>query len=231
VLVGLFLGNDIADAVTFDRWWQTARQQDYRLFRSGETSGGFGVWLTRLSGKSYIAALAAQLWRGRGEDRFLAGETFDLASGERVQIVPRFLVRNARHAVPGDRGFDLVIQSLVELNALARQHDTACLVLLLPSKEEVYGQFASEPLPDLAAPTITELERSGIDYFDLGPVFRERAKDGRALFLEVDGHPNARGYALIAEQVTEHLRQNAAKYKLNWEPAGDAAPSTPKLGD
>jgi hypothetical protein len=88
-------------------------------------------------------------------------------------------------------------------------------VLLFPSKEEVYGQFASRQLGDLSGPVIEELGQRGIEYLDLVPVFRERARAGGALFLEVDGHPTALGYALIAESVRENLVQHAAEYGLD----------------
>lgn len=215
VLVGLFMGNDIADERVFDRWWREAREQDFRYFRSGESERGPRAWLRQLSKRSYLAAMLRELRTIRSKDRFLAGETIELASGERVQIVPRFLVNSLKDAVAGDPAFDQIIKSLTKIDALAAEWGSACLVLLLPSKEEVYGQFASRVLPDLSAPVVAELERRGIDYFDLGPAFRERARDGQALFLEVDGHPTPRGYALIAEAVREFLTQNAAKYGLD----------------
>jgi len=34
------------------------------------------------------------------------------------------------------------------------------------------------------------------------------------LYFETDGHPNARGYALIAELVISHLKQHAKEFGL-----------------
>jgi hypothetical protein len=59
------------------------------------------------------------------------------------------------------------------------------------------------------------LGKLGIPYIDLLPGFRRRAAQGEVLFFETDGHPNARGYALIAELVLDHLRNNAKTFNLN----------------
>ena len=165
-----------------------------------------------------------ELRRTFREGRLFAGHTFDLASGEKVQIVPRFLLQNASLAVKGERGFDLVVESLVQIESLAESNGVSCLVLLFPRKEEVYGQFLDEELPRLSDPVIAELERSGIDYLDLGPVFREQALEGGALFLEVDGHPTSLGYALVAQVVNDYLIKHESELGLDWD-------STPFSGD
>jgi hypothetical protein len=72
-----------------------------------------------------------------------------------------------------------------------------------------------EPVSDPSGPLREELGKSGINYLNLTSVFRERAVAGEKLFFEVDGHPNAAGYALIADAVVNHLKQNAAKYGLS----------------
>jgi len=67
---------------------------------------------------------------------------------------------------------------------------------------------------DPGRPLRVKLGELGIPYIDLLPDFRSRAAKGEVLFFEVDGHPNARGYALIAELVLAHLKDNAKKYGL-----------------
>jgi len=214
VLVGLFMGNDLYDAEMFDRWQKEAPDQDFRLFRSGEEGSGARLWLKKLSETSYLAALLRDLLRSRGEDKQLSGKTIELESGERVQIVPRLLVKSARKAVRGEPEFDLVVDSLSGLHELVKSTGSNDLVLLFPSKEEVYGQFPGQDPSSLSRPIIDELDRLGIDYLDLGPPLRARAQDGRALYNEVDGHPNELGYDVIAKYVFEYLQANAGRYGL-----------------
>jgi hypothetical protein len=46
------------------------------------------------------------------------------------------------------------------------------------------------------------------------PGFRSRAEKGEVLFFEADGHPNRRGYALIADLVLANLKSHAKQYGL-----------------
>ena len=108
-----------------------------------------------------------------------------------------------------------MVDSVSRIHERARSLDMSCLVVLFPSKEEIYGQFVERDFPLLSHSIIEELEQRDIDYFDLAPVFRERAWDGRALYHEVDGHPNILGYQLIAETIAEHLNHNALEYGID----------------
>jgi lysophospholipase L1-like esterase len=53
------------------------------------------------------------------------------------------------------------------------------------------------------------LEQLGVPYLNLVQGFRSRAESGEVLFFEADGHPNRRGYALIADLVLAHLKSHA----------------------
>ena len=87
-------------------------------------------------------------------------------------------------------------------------------MVLQPSKEEVYLPLVGPDVPDFSRDLRAAFEERGIDFLDLGPAFRARAAAGESLFFEVDGHPNPRGYALIAQLVLAHLRDNSRKFGL-----------------
>ena len=123
---------------------------------------GLYAWLRWASNFSYVAALVDQARQVRHQERFLLGTTVDLPSGEHVQIVPQFHLNNVEHAVHGNPPFDIMIDTVAELNALAASRGVACLVVLFPSKEEVYGQFAGREFPDLATPVRKESTRRGL---------------------------------------------------------------------
>lgn len=214
LIVSLFLGNDIHNAETFDRWQREAPNVNYGRFVEAGTVNDAFFWLNRLSGKSYLGALLRDLLRSISEGRLFDGETIELESGERVQIVPQFLLNTLEKVSRGDPGFGLTVDSIFRIQERARSLDINCLVVLFPSKEEIYGQFVERDFPLLSHSIIEDLEQRGIDYFDLAPVFRERALDGRALYHEVDGHPNILGYRLIAETISAHLNENALEYNI-----------------
>lgn len=224
VLVGLFLGNDLFDAEMFDRWQSEAPYEDYRKFRmQGDASSAY-VFLRRISDKSYLAALVRDAIRARNIDQELKGRTLVLDSGERLQLVPRYVDIESARARKGDRGFDATVRSLKAINELASANGTACVVLLFPTKEEVYSSFLQRDLSGLSNAVKDELDALGIPYLDLGAVLREEAEAGRALYHEVDGHPNSLGYGVIAKAIIEYLRANAAKYELVFrESPGDSS--------
>jgi lysophospholipase L1-like esterase len=58
------------------------------------------------------------------------------------------------------------------------------------------------------------LEKRGIPYIDVLEDFRRRAAEGEVLFFETDGHPNAKGYALIGDLVSSYLKRHAKEYGL-----------------
>jgi hypothetical protein len=97
---------------------------------------------------------------------------------------------------------------------LAEETGSQFLVLLVPTKEEVYLPLVDEEPPPATAPFAARFEEDGLPYLDLTPPFQARAREGERLFFEVDGHPNAAGYRLIAEIVLDRIRSSAPNLDL-----------------
>jgi hypothetical protein len=214
LLVGLFLGNDLGGANQFDVWWRAGGKGSFPDFGRSEATPGVRGWVAGQLKRSHLVALLRELHVSYQSGRFLGGKTMELADGSRLQLLPRALTQAARFGQPGRPEFALVLDMLERTHKLAQQHNTHCLVLFFPSKEEVYLPLLGEEAPDLAAPFLPELDERGIAYLNLGPFFRERATAGETLFWELDGHYNAPGYALVAEVVRAHLKDNAKRYGL-----------------
>ncbi|MGH8059403.1 MAG: hypothetical protein ACREOH_19565 [Candidatus Entotheonellia bacterium] len=209
LLVGLFLGNDLWDAQKFDRWWGSGGEGSFVEFGRDDALPGVRGWIERRMQHLRLLVLLKDLRQSYREGRFLGGKTVTLAGGGRVQLVPSLLAQMAGYGQSGQPAFALVLDTLERLHSLAARHQTHCLVLFLPSKEEVYLPLTGMETADLAAPFLPELQKRGIAYLDLGRHFRQHAAAGEQLFWEVDGHPNAQGYGLIAAVVLEHLRAHA----------------------
>jgi hypothetical protein len=146
--------------------------------------------------------------------RWGSSETLRLADGRTLQLSAGYLGAAAAMTEPDREEFKLVLDALTRLHAKATAAGTHVVVVFHPSKEEVYLPLLREPVADLGSNLREELRKSGIDFINLTPAFRERAAVGQKLFFEVDGHPNVAGYALIADAVTGHLKQHAPKYGL-----------------
>jgi len=214
LLVGLFLGNDLWGARQFDHWWKAGGSGSFPEFGKREPRPGVGGWLRRHLMRFHVYALAQDVRESSRAGRLLSGKTVELASGARLQLVPSLLAHAALYTRPESPEFALILDTLAQIQARAQAHHTHTLILFFPSKEEVYLPVLGEKAADLAAPFIPELHQRGITYLDLGPAFRERAAAGDTLFFEVDGHPNARGYALIAETVLAYLQTSAQQFGL-----------------
>ena len=211
LLVGLFLGNDLTDELAFDAWWRGKRHEAYQEIALKKGRSGVREWLQKLYLSTWLHDLRASHQAGV----FLQAKTVRLTDGSQVQLGPRLLPRQAHLASPGQPAFALVLQALEHLCTLATQQQTHCLILLFPGKEEGVYLPISGAATDVAVPFLSELDKRGIASLDLGPHFRQRAAAGEALFWELDVHPNARGYALIAAVVLAHLQEHAVRYGLD----------------
>jgi lysophospholipase L1-like esterase len=229
VLVGLFTGNDFWDAEMFDLWLKSGAGGSYMVWRdfgrplsvSLDLEQPLGnlisslIWRAKLlARKSYVCNLLVHV-RGNFNRWMPSGKTiFQAPDGRRLELAPSLLAHNMREARPGRPVFDLVLDSLQRLRSLAKKHGATVLVILQRSKEEVYVPLVGESTPDPVAPLRAALSSLGIPYLDLLDGFRQRAAKGEVFFYERDGHPNARGYALIAELVGAHLKDNSDVYGL-----------------
>ena len=157
--------------------------------------------------QSYLITLLRS-GRSRALSSF-RGRTIDFPDGSRLQLAPAVYAKNEPLARPDHPNFRLVLETVEQARALAEQGGSQFLVLLVPTKEEVYLPLLDEPPPTAIAPFLAAFDEAGIPYLDLTPNFQASAREGERLFFEVDGHPNAAGYRRIAEVVLEHLRRQS----------------------
>jgi hypothetical protein len=216
LLVGLYMGNDFWDAGLFERWLKSGGEGNYMVWRGfgREQADGFDL-KEALRRHSYVYNLLRysrniyRNWRS-SEPRLL-----QFADGSRLQLWPSHLASKVTGASPDRPEFQLVLHALERIQKIAEAEGSHVLFVFQPTKEEVYMPLLGETTPDPGKPLQIELDRFGLDYLDLTPHFRQRARTGERLFFETDGHPNQQGYRLIAEEVLAHLKQKAAAYGLH----------------
>jgi lysophospholipase L1-like esterase len=107
-----------------------------------------------------------------------------------------------------------------------RAQGVQLLVVLQPTKEQVYMPLLGETSPEPSATLQAVLAAQGIATLDLLPAFRRRAEVGEQLFFIDDTHPNRQGYQLIAQELVAHLTTSATTYGLSdlTVPTGHAPP-------
>jgi lysophospholipase L1-like esterase len=221
LLVGFFARNDFWDAELFDDWLKSDRQCNYMVWRDYGRSNACAndlrwhatVWAHRSYLFNLLFGFAKYV-----RSQFTSGthnEIVRIGDGFRIELDVADFKDKTLGSQPDRRGFQLVLRALQKMNTVAKAHGTKVLIVFQPSKEEVYLDAVGKTIPDPSRPLQEELKKSGIDYLNLTPVFRERAVTGEKLFFEVDGHPSAAGQELIADAVLAYLKQNATEYGLN----------------
>jgi GDSL-like lipase/acylhydrolase family protein len=198
VLYGLFPGNDLDDQEAFDRWERDGRQGNFAEWR---TYGARGHSQPLWEG-SYLLVAVEEGWKYRHE-RF-AGSTIRLADGSPMQLAPGRLLPKAERSHPGDSTFDHVLAAVDRARAMADEQHARTVVLVFPTKEEVYLPLRHESAPPLTSRWVAALRERGLDCLDLTGPLREHA-GGAPLYYEVDGHVNAAGNRVIAATVASYL--------------------------
>jgi lysophospholipase L1-like esterase len=218
VLLCLFPGNDLGDAGRFEDWLQAGSPGSFAVWRKGAPAR---QGLRDLLEQSYLVMLLRDA-RKRAASQ-LTGKTIDLPDGGRLQLAPAIYASNQDLARPDHPNFRLVVDAVARTQALAARGGSGFLVLLMPTKEEVYLPLVDDPPPPSTAPFAAYFGATGLPYLDLTPHFQARAREGEQLFFEVDGHPNAAGYRLFAEAVLNYLRDSGQDFG----PAGANERPTP----
>ena len=212
VLFCLFPGNDLADAVQFQAWLQSGSPGNYDEWRRSPRPDAAQTGIRNLLDQIYVATFLRYARQSLGSR--LGGRTIEFADGGQLQLAPAVYARNEILTQPDHDSFRLVLDAVEQTRALAEETGSQFLVVLVPTKEEVYLPLLDQEPPPATAPFAARFEQDGLPYLDLTPPFQAAAREGERLFFEVDGHPNAAGYRLIAEVVLDHLRRSAPSLDL-----------------
>jgi len=220
LVIGLFPSNDFWDAGLFDLWLRSDSDCSYLLWRDygrpeGRRCSDSLRWKTPFFLKGSYVYNILQVARNAARSYIQSDHrTLRLQDGSRFVLDVGQFESQIPATLPDHREFRLVLSTLHELYATAQSNDTKLLVVIQPSKEEVYLPISGQAIPDLSVHLREELKNAGIEYLDLTETFRQRAARGAKLFFETDPHPNAAGYALIADSVLAYLKQNP-EYRQN----------------
>jgi lysophospholipase L1-like esterase len=211
VLFCLFPGNDVTDAGLFDRWVKSGSQGNYLIRRFANDDDDALQSIRHVLRRSYLATFLRDAYtRLRAPPSF--GRTIDFPDGGQLELVPAFYADLEREANPDHANFRMALDAVNQTRELAQRNGSEFLVVLVPTKEEVYLPLLDEEPPSAVAPFVERFEAAGIPYLDLTPGFQARARQDKRLFFKVDGHPNAAGYRLMADLILDHLRNSAPTY-------------------
>lgn len=216
LIVGFFPDNDLRDAVKFNRWLQLGGRGNYdafRLFGQSQLSSHRG--LGGVIRKTYLYAFFSDVYSSFKDQGLLQGHTVALGDEKKIQLVNSRFHNQKRLVEQDNLGLSLTIEAFQNLKKLTAKNSAELLILIFPSKEATYLPIVSDLPKDILGRFKQKLEKLKIDYLDLTPFFQEWAAKGEMLFYSVDGHPNQRGYQLVADVVLAKIKEDDGhKYGL-----------------
>ncbi len=209
VIAGWYLASDLSGEERFTEWLRDRDGETYEEFRRHDATPPPAKkrrlaphrWLLRHSW--FLANTQERLrrWSGRSRPR---PESWRFANGDEVLFQQKAL-DFALHQGPGATArVDESMQSLERLRAQLEADGAELIVMLIPSKEELFAPGAHPEGP----PEVVELRRrlrtAGVDLLDLYPALRAAGAQDSPYFRR-DIHLNAFGHRIVADQIIRHL--------------------------
>ena len=230
VLISIYLGNDLIDT------YRGATGFDYvEGLERGETDGrflgSFRVWMSK-------HVLTWQVLKHELEDVVNILRAAESSEAERPGLYhmdhpvlrTAFLPSCCYQALNPDnpeikRGLEIIFEKLEAIKSTCGEQAIDCKVLLVPTKESVLWPVAKDILSGdaltevgrlvtaeaaMAKVLATKLDEIGLPYLDLLAPMQGRAQTESLYLANDDGHPNAKGYGVIAQVVLEWLQGSKA---------------------
>jgi hypothetical protein len=199
----IYLAADLDGQLQFDSWLREGVKADYNQYRLdfSDRQHPKSFW-TRVQRRSYLAGKLTELalrWWGipdrisfsSGPDVLLDIDSLRLRSIGIDRQDPRMLS---------------MIKSLKDMRVLSQSGGANFLVVLIPSKEEIYG---APFVPEVMKPAQTleqRLKEEGFSVLSTYGAVRERAKH-RSAFFPHDIHLNAFGNQIVSDSLVNWLKQ------------------------
>jgi hypothetical protein len=199
----IYLAADLDGQLHFDSWLKEGAKSDYNGFRLKFTDDLYpkSFW-TRVQRKSYVAGKLTELtlrWWG-------IPDRVSFPSGPGVLLDIDSLRLRAAGLDRRDPRLLSMIESLKEMRSLSQTHGANFVVMLIPSKEEIYG---APFIPEVMKPAqilAQELNAQGFSILSTYDTVRERAKH-RSAFFTHDIHLNGLGNQIVSDALADWIKQ------------------------
>jgi hypothetical protein len=146
---------------------------------------------------------------------FKSGETLDLSMREQMRLAKGF----KRAEEPNME--KVFTAPLEQIRDEVQSQGGRFIVVLVPSREELYGAESAPQVLKLIGTLKPMLESHRLTVLDLYPLFRERGKD-RSPFFQREMHLNAYGNQILADGIGEWIQESGAlNDRVRIEPGGE----------
>ena len=165
-------------------------------------------WLSNLAWKSAVfraAYLAPKALMAHSPYT----EVVTFRHGEKMYLSPREQLRLSKGIVrPGTPNIaSLFVEPLENLRRAVEAQGGRLLVVLVPSREEIYGAAAAPQVLNTIHALKPLLESAKLPVLDTYPIFSAQAM-ARPLYFPRDMHLNAAGNALLAAAIAERIERD-----------------------
>ena len=222
VVISIFAGNDLPDIREFERWQQGGSYYEFvdqtanivqRFFIALRQVYDAAIWYVSKSDEDDESERNVGIIRIGDVDTTMAFAYFD---------APTSAADVAKTAE-----WRSLAQILVRIRDLASQANARLIVLLVPTKLQVYGHLSSHRSPDAFKERLptqlrhestfsdafsTLAERLGLEHIDLRPTFRALASRC-LLYYPFDTHWNARARRIAADLIAERIANDGLRQR------------------
>jgi len=91
------------------------------------------------------------------------------------------------------------------LSNLSRKYGFDVILVIFPMADQIVSKYPNAVYP---AKVKEIAHKHNIRFIDMAPVFAENFSGFGSLFIEWDGHPNAKAYSLTAMEIARFLQVN-----------------------
>ncbi len=200
-----YLASDLDNDMHFHSWLQDNKGMTfnrYRLSSARRATSKPADRLTRLLQRSALYGFGRewlQYWSGTSALGHLRPR---LADGTQIILDERKLPFVTAAVTADDPRLLQAFASLERLRVLASRRHASVVVMLIPSKEELYypGEAPKANVSTMLTHVRQYLRSAGVPTLDLYDILRHRSRHAQAPFFPRDSHLNHYGNRVVAEQ-------------------------------
>ena len=226
VLAFIWVASDVTNAFNFSRWLATDRTQDFLEYRTTGQAKPAPGRAERIGGMIRSRSRVLRTLAGVGvavkRRRLPYRERVPLAGGDTLYLSQKAQEALAqgltRRALPELK--QVFFGPLTRLRTEVEADGASLLVVLIPSKEELYGAEAYPPVLRAVREVRAGLDSLGFPTIDLYQAMRTGAGD-RAPFFSRDIHFTPLGNRLVAEALADSI--TARRQAFRWDRPHPAA--------
>jgi len=111
-----------------------------------------------------------------------------------------------------ERGWHEVDRSFRDLSALSQKYGFRAVLVIFPMAEQLMNRYPKSSYP---AQVKRIAEKYRTPFIDMDPVFERNFRGFGSLFIEWDGHPNAKAYNLTARELARFIQAHSTSFHEN----------------